>query len=122
MRSSMLNTSKQMEVTTNPPCRTERRIILCGILLTAAVLSVGVLSIWAFTHGIEPRPVAGADRPGLVRGVAVGCIAGWSYLLTLLFRGMSKRRLSTGWCPICLAGAFAIIFLLLGCFGKWAGV
>ncbi len=91
-------------------------------VLAVCVLVIGVVSFWAFAHGIELRPIAGVDRPGLVRGVAGLCIAAWAYLLVYLVRGMSARQLSSGWCPVLLAGAFAILFLILGCFGRLAGV
>ncbi len=91
-------------------------------ILAAGVLLLGIVSIWVFVHGIEPRPIAGADRPGLVNAVAGLCIATWGYLLVYLFRGVSQRQLSSGWCPILLVGACAILFLVFGCFGLWAGV
>jgi hypothetical protein len=91
-------------------------------VLAVSVVVLGLVSIWAFANGIEPRPIAGADRPGLVKTVAGLCIATWGYLLVYLFRGMSARQLSSGWCPVLLAGACAILFLMLGCFGRWAGV
>ncbi len=91
-------------------------------ILATYVLVLGALSVWAFSHGVEPRTVAGEDHPRLVISVAAICIAAWGHLLFHLFRGMTKRELSSGWCPFLLIGAFAIIFLILGCFGPWAGV
>ncbi len=90
--------------------------------LAVWVLLLAVVSVWAFLNGIEPRPIAGADHPHVVSAAAALCIGAWGYLLVYLFRGMSRRHLSSGWCPILLAGAFAIVVLVLGCFGPWAGV
>jgi lysylphosphatidylglycerol synthetase-like protein (DUF2156 family) len=91
-------------------------------LLVAGVLVLGIVSVWAFTHGIEPRRMLGGSHPHAVSAVAAVCIAAWGYLLVFLFRGIFSRRLSAGWCPILLVAACAILFLVLGCFGAWAGV
>ena len=112
-----------MEALTDARCGTDRAISAPRqILLVAGVLVLGMFSVWVFTHGIEPRPILGGNRPHALSALAGICIAAWGYLLVFLFRRMFRRRLSTGSCPILLAGVFAIIFLLLGCFGKWAGV
>ena len=91
-------------------------------ILGVYVLVLGTLSVWIFSHGVEPRPIAGTDHPRLVNSVAFICIAAWAHLLFYLFRRITKLELSGGWCPVLLAGAFAILFLVLGCFGPYAGV
>ena len=92
------------------------------LILAVGILVVGNLSVWVFTQGIEPRPISGAGGPLLVSAIAAFCIAAWGSLLVYLFRRMSRRQLSSGWCPILLVSAFAILFLVLGCFGPWVGV
>jgi hypothetical protein len=112
-----------METSTDASFRSGRALTaIPQTMLAVWVLLLAVVSFWAFLNGIEPRPIAGADRPHVVSAAAAICIGAWGYLIVYLFRGMSRRHLSSGWCPILLAGAFAIVLLFLACFGHWAGV
>ena len=109
----------QMSFVNNP----ERAMkMIHHLLLAVYTLALAGVSVWAFSHGVEPRPIAGGDHPALVSAVAAVSIAAWGHLLFYLFRGMLRLRLSNGWCPVLLAGAFAILFLILGCFGPMTGV
>jgi hypothetical protein len=93
------------------------------LFVAAYTMALGAVSVWAFLRGVEPaQPVFGGAHPALVRAVAAVCTGAWGHLLFYLFRGMLRRRLSNGWCPVLLAGACAILFLILGCFGPMAGV
>lgn len=92
------------------------------VMVAIYTAAVGGLSIWAFSHGVEPRPILGGDHPMIFKAAAAVCILAWVHPLVYLFRGMLRRRLSNGWCPILLAGAFAILFLVLSCFGLMEGV
>src|SRR6516225_898 len=95
--------SDQMSFVNNPE-RTMKMIH--HLLLAVYTLALAGVSVWVFSHGVEPRPIAGGDHPALVSAVAAVSIAAWGHLLFYLFRGMLRLRLSNGWCPVLLVGAF----------------
>ena len=82
-----------------------------------------LLSLWIFDLGVDPRAVLGDVSVSalLVKILALFCIACWLCLIVHLFQAMSAHTLSTGWCPVLLVGASAIVFLIIGCFGFAAG-
>jgi len=79
-------------------------------LSCSLVLALGFLLVWGVSLEKDTTPLG----VGL-RLAALGLVVLWTHLLTWLFRKMSQREISAGYCAILFFGACAVFFLVYNC-------
>jgi hypothetical protein len=79
-------------------------------LACSLVLAIGFLLVWTASLERETTSLG----VGL-RLAALGLVVLWTHLLTWLFRKMSQREISAGYCVILFFGAWAVFFLVYNC-------
>jgi len=79
-------------------------------LSCSLVLALGFLLVWTVSLEKDTTPLG----VGL-RLAALGLIVLWTHFLTWLFRKMSRREISAGYCALLFFGAWAVFFLVYNC-------
>jgi hypothetical protein len=73
-------------------------------------LVIGFLLVW----GVSLEKDTTSLGVGL-RLAALGLVVLWTHFLTWLFRKMSQREISAGYCAVLFFGAWAVFFLVYNC-------
>jgi hypothetical protein len=73
-------------------------------------LAVTSVLIWGVCVDRQPAPLG-----SVLRLAALALVVAWTHLLVWLFRRMSCREVSAGYCAVVFFGAWAVFFLIYNC-------